>query len=122
MPFPARLSIWSPREGPELAAQRRPQLEEWLNKILFLNNTLVASGHFELNSLVVSPIRTPALLVLARPSLRDCLRLQQEFCTPQTLVERRSVPDTAAAEPVGPDEWRAAASAAGFVSSQAVDL
>ena len=91
VPFPATRSFWSPREGPELAAQRQPQLQEWLNKMIFLNNTLVASGHFELNSLM------------------------QDFLKPQTPAERRSVPDTAAMEPTATDDWHAAAVAAGFV-------
>ena len=42
--FPPKLSIWSSAEGPEVVATRRPLLQEWINKMIFLNNTLVASG------------------------------------------------------------------------------
>ena len=49
VPFPPRLSLWA-TEGPAEAEERRVPLQTWLNQIIFLNNTLVASGHLELDS------------------------------------------------------------------------
>jgi hypothetical protein len=50
--FPPRPSLWSSLEGPALAAERRPVLQQWINSMIFLNNTLVASGHFELAEII----------------------------------------------------------------------
>ena len=51
VPFPPRLSLWA-SEGPAEAAERRVPLQTWVNQIIFLNNTLVASGHLELDSIL----------------------------------------------------------------------
>ena len=50
--FPPRPSLWSSLEGPALAAERRPVLQQWINSMIFLNNTLVESGHFELAEII----------------------------------------------------------------------
>jgi hypothetical protein len=93
VPFPARLSIWSRAEGPEVAAARRPELQTWLNQMIFLNNTLVTSGHWELDAFVV------------------------EFLTPQTdAAQQKSDPADVT------DGWREVALAQGFVEPTTAEM
>jgi hypothetical protein len=52
VPFPPQLPFWSRGEDASVAATRRLQLQTWINQMIFLNNTLVTSGHLELDTVM----------------------------------------------------------------------
>ncbi len=114
VPFPPQLSFWSRGEDSTIAANRRLELQAWINKMIFLNNTLVTSGHLELDAIML------------------------QFLQPQTAAQRQSVATEgsahAAADAAGSvddgdwrdqefvDAWREHGLAQGFAEPSTAEL
>eukprot|EP01043_Picozoa_sp_COSAG02_P033814 COSAG02_NODE_2328_length_9122_cov_7.787100_2_plen_535_part_00 len=114
VPFPPQLHFWSRGEDSTVAAIRRLELQAWINKMIFLNNTLVTSGHLELDAIIL------------------------KFLQPQTAAQRQSVATEgsalAAADAAGStndgdwqdqefvDSWREHGLAQGFAEPSTAEL